>query len=464
MFLLRRITLAALLICLLTAFCACSGDSSASSHSLAPTLPGAASIHNTPPESKESASPLSEASSGKPETAPASPPSSSAPVETTTPEASLPSSDPAETLPESSEESSAPPTTEVDIREALRPRAEEYMAHMDLRSKLFPLMIVSPEANCWMNPVTTPEDDLLPSRPVAGLLFQAKNMENPQQLTALVEGRQASSLLPLFICVDEEGGRVSRIIPTMGTTPIKNMYTYRGDGTEKARKNARTLATDISRFGFNLNFAPVADVWSHPENQVIGERAYGDDFQKTARLVASAVKGFHDANIICTLKHFPGHGDTLEDSHNQIAMVHKSAEELRTQELLPFIAGIEAGADMVMSGHLMVPAIDPENPATFSHLIITKLLREELGFQGVIITDALEMGGAQTVSSGGEACLKALLAGHDLLLCPEEQPEKLSDCVDNLLEAVESGLLSEERIDESLLRVLTLKLQYGLLK
>lgn len=368
-------------------------------------------------------------------------------------------------------------TTETEETEESTPSAEAssetlpykeiaalYLAGMDERAKLFQLMIVTPEAICWDNPVMVPDNQELSSKPVAGLLYQAKNMESRQQLLKLVEGHQEAAPLPLFICVDEEGGRVSRIMQTMGTTPIKNMFTYRGDGPEKARKNALTLAQDIRSFGFNVDFAPVTDVWSNPENRVIGERAYSDDFNKASLLIASAVNGFHQGGVICTLKHFPGHGDTLEDSHDHAALVQKSLEQLRKEEFLPFAAGIKAGADMVMTGHLMVPDIDPDNLATFSHKIVTDILREEMGFEGVIITDALEMGAATSVSTGGEACLKALLAGNDLLLCPAGQPENLTACVDYLLEAIQNSQLSWERVDESLLRILELKLRYGILE
>ncbi|MBQ6075091.1 MAG: beta-N-acetylhexosaminidase [Lachnospiraceae bacterium] len=382
-------------------------------------------------------------------------PDESSAEESTSPEETEPATEPAST---------EPPATQSPEEIALRERAAAYLAQMDTRARLFQLIIVTPEGISWDNPVKLPDNNELRSCPVGGILYQAKNMETPDQLTALVEGHQKVSSVPLLICVDEEGGRVSRIMQTMGTTPIKNMFTYRGDGIEKARTNALTLATDISRFGFNLDFAPVADVWSNPENKVIGERAYSDDFGKAATLIASAVRGFHDGGVICTLKHFPGHGDTVEDSHENTAVVTKTLSELREQEFLPFLSGIAAGADLVMTGHLMVPDVDPDNPATFSRKIVTDLLRKELGFDGVIITDALEMAAAASVSTGGEACLKALNAGCDMLLCPEGQPEKLGQCVDFLAAALESGQLSGARVDESVLRVLMLKLKYGILE
>ena len=197
----------------------------------------------------------------------------------------------------------------------------------------------------------------------------------------------------------------------------------------------------------------MADVWSNPDNPVIRTRAYSDDFFQAAELVAAAVEGFHAGGVVCTLKHFPGHGDTVSDSHYGAAYVTKSLEELRQEELLPFRAGIEAGADMVMIGHLTVPALDTM-PAPFSHAVVTELLREELGFTGVVITDALEMGALGDYTSG-EIAVLAVQAGVDLLLCPGDPAEALGA----LSQAVKEGELSRERIDESVLRILRMKLR-----
>ena len=188
---------------------------------------------------------------------------------------------------------------------------------------------------------------------------------------------------------------------------------------------------------------------------MIRTRAYSDDFAQAAELVAAAVEGFHAGGVVCTLKHFPGHGDTSADSHYGAVYVTKSLEELREAELLPFRAGIEAGADMVMIGHLTVPALD-EKPAPFSHAVVTELLRQELGFTGVVITDALEMGALGDWSSG-EIAVMAVQAGVDLLLCPGDPAAALQA----LSGAVENGELSMERIDESVLRILRMKLRFS---
>ena len=371
------------------------------------------------------------------------------------------SAQPAETvLPSASPEPSetpAPtptPTPEPDA-------AERLLAGMTTREKLCQLLVVQPEylLTSYAN-VTRMTDGLrqgLRDYPVGGVLLTLPNMNGADQLTALTASLQESSSIPLILCLDEEGGEVSRLMQKVGTTKLDNMYTYRSKGAETARANGATLGRDLKRFGFNTDLAPVADVWSNPANKVIGERAYSDDFDEAAVLVSAAVQGFHDSDTICCLKHFPGHGSTRTDSHEEAAYVDATLAALRAHELLPFRSGIEAGADMVMVGHLTVPALDSV-PATYSKKITTDLLRGELGFTGVVITDGLEMKAAGSIPDGQKA-LRALNAGCDLLLGLTDIP----GTVEALEKAVASGELSAEDLDAHVLRVLRLKLQYGLL-
>lgn len=338
--------------------------------------------------------------------------------------------------------------------------AEAMLTGMTTREKICQLLIVQPEYMAASSAVTQMSPALSESMaeyPVGGMLLTIPNMTSPAQLTALTAALQEASDIPLILCLDEEGGDVARLMDKVGTTKLANMYTYRSQGPATARANGATLGRDLTKFGFNTDLAPVADVWSNPQNKVIGERAYSDNFDQAATLVAAAVQGFHDSDTICCLKHFPGHGSTRADSHEQAAYVDASLDELRKNEFLPFAAGIEAGADMVMVGHLTVPALDTV-PATFSKKIVTELLREELGFDGVVITDGLEMKAAGSDADGKKA-LRALNAGCDLLLGLEDIP----GTVETLEKAVKDGSLSMDELDAHVLRVLRLKLQYGLL-
>lgn len=340
-------------------------------------------------------------------------------------------------------------------------RAEELLSGMTLHEKVCQLFIVYPESITGVSRVTAAGETTrkaLEEYPVGGFLYDRKNMVSKEQLTNLLTTVQTYSEIPLILTCDEEGGRVNRLMSTVGTTWVGPMLDYQDQGTDVAFENARTIAADLVSCGFNTDLAPVADVWSNPENTVIGDRAYSDDFQEAAELVAAAVEGFHDGGVATAIKHFPGHGDTSADSHDGAVYVERTLEELRQAELVPFQAGIDAGTDLVMVGHLIVSDID-DQPAPFSYAIVTELLREEMGFDGAVITDALQMKAMTDAYSSAEIALKAVKAGVDLLLCPEDLPSAVAA----LEGAVEDGTLPSERLDESVLRILTLKLERGLL-
>lgn len=339
--------------------------------------------------------------------------------------------------------------------------AEMLLAEMTLHEKICQLLVVKPSAITGVSRVTAAGDATraaLERYPVAGLLYDATNLVTMEQVKTMLANVQSCSKIPLILTCDEEGGRVNRLMHTIGTTYIGPMLDYKGQGPDKAAENARTIAGDLLSCGFNMDLAPVADVWSNRNNTVIGDRAYSDDFDQAAQLVAAAVGGFHEGGVACTLKHFPGHGDTSADSHYGSVYVYKTLDELRGAELVPFRAGIKAGADAVMMGHLIVAEID-EQPALLSHKVVTGLLREELGFDGVVITDSLEMRAMTDHYGSGEIAVAAIQAGVDLLLCPQD----LDEAIAALTRAVEDGGISRQRLDESVLRVLRLKLARGIL-
>ena len=334
-------------------------------------------------------------------------------------------------------------------------RAEELLAGMSLREKLCQLMIVRPEVLTGESPVTAAGETTrlaLEQYPVGGLIYSVDNLVTQEQTREMIENTQSYSKIPLIISADEEGGNVGRLMYKLGTTFIHSMYSYKDMGEDTAYQNALTIGTDMVSCLFNTDFAPVADVWTNPANTVIGDRAYSDEFGQASELVAAAVRGFTESGVICCVKHFPGHGDTSTDTHEGAAVVDKSLEELRAGEFLPFEAGIEAGVDMVMVGHITVTAVDDE-PATISHEVITGLLREELGWDGVVVTDSLDMG-ALAGYEIGEVCVKYLEAGGDIMLGIPD----LAAALTALETAVTEGRLTEQRIDESALRVLMLKL------
>lgn len=357
---------------------------------------------------------------------------------------------------------------------------ENPLSRMTLREKVGQLFLVRPDAldpsltqktiddadAVGVTEVTASMRDVLRQYPVGGVVLFSKNITEEEQLHSLIEQLQQASAIPLLVGVDEEGGSVARLAnsPALSLPQYESAAAVGAEGPEAVKKMALTIGTYLSKYGIALDFAPVADVNTNPDNPVIGERAFSSDPQIAADCVAAAVEGFRQAGVLCCLKHFPGHGDTAQDSHDGAAYTGKTMEALRSCEFLPFQAGIQAGAPMVMAGHVTAPyAVTGQEaglPATFSHTLITDVLRGELGFSGVVVTDSLSMGAVTAVYTPGEAAVKALQAGADLLLMPAGLPQAYEE----ILAAVEDGRLSESRIDESVERILALKQQAGLME
>lgn len=347
------------------------------------------------------------------------------------------------------------PRTSAKVR---KDAAQALLDGMTTHEKICQLLIVQPEVLTGGSTVTGMTDELtaaLRAYPVGGVLLSAQNMTSGEQLAALTAALSNGGKTAPLISVDEEGGRVARLMNTVGTTKLGSMYSYRAQGTQGAHDNAQTIARDIAAYGFNTDFAPVADVWTNKRSSAIGDRAYSDDYDEAAELVAAAVKGFHDGGVICCLKHFPGHGSTKTDSHDGAATVDKTLPQLRQEDLKPFVSGIAAGADMVMVGHLTVPTMD-DAPASVSRKIVTNLLRYDLGFRGVIVTDGLQMQALAQYTDGEKAVL-ALAAGNDMLLEISDVP----GAVAAVEQALADGTLTQAALDESVLRILQLKLAHG---
>ena len=339
--------------------------------------------------------------------------------------------------------------------------AQALLDGMTTHEKICQLLIVQPEVLTGGSSVTGMTDSLaaaLREYPVGGVLLSAQNMTSGEQLRALTGALADGCKTAPLISVDEEGGRVARLMNTVGTTKLGSMYSYRAQGTQGAYDNAQTIAHDIAAYGFNTDFAPVADVWTNKRSNAIGDRAYSDDYDEAATLVSAAVSGFRDAGVICCLKHFPGHGSTATDSHNGAATVDKTLPQLRQEDLKPFVSGIAAGADMVMVGHLTVPTMD-DAPASLSHKLVTNLLRYDLGFRGVIVTDGLQMQ-ALAQYTDGEKAVRALAAGNDMLLEISDVP----GAVAAVEQALADGTLTADALDASVLRVLQLKLAHGIVQ
>ena len=308
---------------------------------------------------------------------------------------------------------------------------------------------------------------------VGGIILFGRNVDSAGQLAALTNALRAlnGDNIPLFLCVDQEGGRVDRMPPEVERTPSAWQVGQTLDEEGAGRAYGELLSAECAAFGFNLDFAPCLDIWSNPENTVIGDRAFSGDWEQTCGFGFAAVEAMARAgNVVPVVKHFPGHGDTAVDSHVELPVVDKSPEELRQSELAPFdmvLSGRYWGeqaaepAPAVMVAHILMTGIDPELPASLSPKVVSGLLREEMGYEGVVCTDDLTMAAISQTYGMGEAAVLAVEAGCDLLLvCHGE--DNLTAARDALLEAADAGRITRQRLEESVGRILTLKADYGL--
>ncbi|MDD9382722.1 glycoside hydrolase family 3 N-terminal domain-containing protein [Streptomyces sp. ZAF1911] len=296
----------------------------------------------------------------------------------------------------------------------------------------------------------------------------AHNTRSPRQIAELSAGLQRAAAdsgagVPLLLSIDQEHGAVARVgrpatlLP--GAMALGALALGTAGSTAEARRAARIAGSELAAMGIRHNYAPVADVNVDPANPVIGVRSFGADPQAVAALVAAQVRGYQGAGVAATAKHFPGHGDTGTDSHVGLPLMTHTRERWEELDEPPFRAAVEAGVDVVMTAHIVFPALDPSgDPATLSRPIVTGILRERLGFRGVVVTDALDMAGVRQKYGDDRVPVLALKAGCDQLLNPPD----LGLAVRSVLAAVESGELTRARIEESVLRILELKARRGL--
>lgn len=350
-------------------------------------------------------------------------------------------------------ESIAEPTPEQRLDEIIDAAIEV----MPLEDKVAGLFIVTPEAITGVNTAIRAGDgtkDALNQHAVGGLIYFKQNIKSEEQLKEMLSNTALYSRYPLFLAVDEEGGTVSRIADA---GLAENVGTAKDIGDTGDANNAYAAGQNIAGYlvplGFNVDFAPVADI-SNMEDSYIGDRSFSGDSEVAAAMVASMVAGLQENGVSACLKHFPGLGHSVEDTHIAMSVTDRTAEQFRAEEFAVFSAGIEAGADFVMVGHISAPGLTGDNtPCTLSEAVVTNILRQELGFNGVIITDAMNMGAITEYYQADEAAILALRAGCDMILMPDD----FELAYKGVLEAVQNGTISEERINNSLRRIYRIK-------
>lgn len=346
-----------------------------------------------------------------------------------------------------------------------RAQARMLLQRMDRREKIYQLFIVTPEALTGEERTSQLQDSAAFSRyPVGGVLFFGQNIVSESQFSALIQALRDSAAkagaYPPFLAVDEEGGNVSRVANKLGY-PLPASPEALGEAGDAAQ--AQAVGTEIAAYlkalGLNLDFAPVADVLVENDSEVKG-RSYGAEPQRVSALSAAMAQGLRAGGVIPCYKHFPGHGATAQSAHAGKAASSRALSQMLACELIPFQAGIDAGIEMIMISHMTARGLDASAPASLSRVVITTLLREEMGYDGVVITDALRMEAITERCGAGEAAVSALLAGADILLLPED----LGLAAQGIETALLSGRLTEARLNESVERILALKIQAGMIQ
>lgn len=355
---------------------------------------------------------------------------------------------------------------EKSAEELLEEQIDKMIADMSLEERVLQLFVITPEALTRVDTVVAAGEatkEAIIERPVGGLIYFQKNLQNPEQVKEMLSNtyqyyREAGAPVP-FLSVDEEGGSVARIggQSAFGVERLPDMRVIGENGNvEEAKRVGDVIGSYLSELGFNLDFAPDADVLTNPQNEVVKKRSFGSDAELVSRMSMAVVKGLEEHGIYATLKHYPGHGATLSDSHKGYAYTDKTLEELMEEELIPFKEGISEDIHFIMVAHISVPEITKDTvPCSLSPYMVTDVLREQLGYQGIVITDAMNMGAISQEYNSKEASVMALKAGVDLVLMPTD----FEEAYQGVLSAIEEGELTEERIDESVRRVLRLKIE-----
>lgn len=357
-----------------------------------------------------------------------------------------------------------PPTEAIKIT----PIVERKLKKMDIHEKVCQMFMAVPEKTTYYYDTLTYVDDwykkCYEEYPIGGYIYFDANIVWEQQLCDLLSDSQEMAAeynngIGLFQAVDEEGGSVTRVQKMLWKTPVENMGYYgKLNDYNTTYEAGRTIGTYLNACGFNVNFAPVADV-NISETNELGSRIFSSDPLVVSDMCTAIIKGLKSQKVASTLKHFPGLGAGTGNTHYETVEIDRSLEELEIAEFPAFKGGIDAGADFVMVGHQIVKAAGDKLPADLSSVVVTDWLREKLGFEGVVITDSQAMGAIANNYTSGEAAIKSIEAGVDIILMPND----LRAAVDDVEAAVKSGKLSEERIDESVIRILEKKNEMGLL-
>ncbi len=335
---------------------------------------------------------------------------------------------------------------------------------MSLEEKVAQLFLVQPEAIVDIGTATAAGDatkQAINKTPVGGFVYFSDNLQSEQQVQDMLRNVQKYSEdrigLPAFLSVDEEGGTVARVASTgrFDVTDVGDMAKIGASGdVQQAKQAGDTIGTYLSDLGFNLDFAPDADVLTNPDNTVVKKRSFGSDPRVVSDMSLAVAQGLAQHQVYSVYKHFPGHGATAGDTHQGYAYTDKTLDELKQSELIPFENAIQNNAAFIMAAHISAPRVTGDDtPASLSKTMITDILRGQMGYDGIVVTDAMNMGAVTEQYTSAQAAVKALQAGADLVLMPED----FQEAYQGVLDAVKDGTLTEQRINESVTRIVKVK-------
>ncbi|MGY5266546.1 beta-N-acetylhexosaminidase [Paraclostridium bifermentans] len=341
---------------------------------------------------------------------------------------------------------------EKNIEPSIDYKIVEKIDKMTLDEKIGQMILSGFNGTCFNEELNTLLNDLK----VGGVILFSRNIEDSKQLKKLTSDIiDTNQDIPFFISIDEEGGRVSRLPKDIKKFERSKSIGDRGD-EKYAYENGREIGRILKNHNINMNFAPVLDIYSNPKNTVIGDRAFGDNEKVVSSMGIATMKGLRDENIIPVVKHFPGHGDTEIDSHLGLPIVEKNLKQLNELELIPFNKAIENGVGAVMVSHILIKEIDDKYPATLSYTMINDILRNDMKFENIVITDDMLMKAITDYISIEEASVKSIKAGADIILIGSDI-NKTKSVIERIKLAVTNNEISEERIDKSVYRILKQK-------
>lgn len=341
--------------------------------------------------------------------------------------------------------------------------AEKLLKAMTLEEKVYQMMAVTPEQLTGIGQVTMggqTTKDAIEKHPVGMIIYGEKNVIDEAQITEMLTNTKGFIEVAPFMAIEEETGNSSIVSKTIGKDSFKDAYDYRKADSTEIETAYKTIGETLKSCGFNLNIAPLADMWTEPANTFVGKRAFGNTFEECAKNTVAAIKATKNSGVLSAMKYFPGYGNSKQNPMEEKCISEKTVADLKNYDFNTYKDGIDAGADFVMCANVWMPNVDPYYPASLSTILINDLLKKELGFEGIVMSGDFRMKSISQSYTSGDSAVRAIDAGCDIVVCPED----FTEAVSAVIQAVENEEISEKRINESVLKILNKKINSGIIE